>query len=227
VPGSSDHGDGSSLDILTKCDKCKKDCRKEDNPDPTCATKEWNFLKTHAPQFHFYNDIEASPGHFVYRTTSGSKRGSESGTKYYSASDHSPQHSPQTERTTSGSKRDSESVSKYYSASDHSPQHSPQHSPRHSPQTERTTSGSKRGSESGTKYNSFSEHSPPTEADLELLGLEEGFTESQLNGAWKKASLKYHPDKAGKSEEEQRMATEKMQEVNAAKVRLEPKAKHN
>jgi len=196
VPGSSDHGDGSSLDILTKCDKCKKDCRKEDNPDPTCATKEWNFLKTHAPQFHFYNDIEASPGHFVYRTTSGSKRGSESGTKYYSASDHSPQHSPQ-------------------------------HSPRHSPQTERTTSGSKRGSESGTKYNSFSEHSPPTEADLELLGLEEGFTESQLNGAWKKASLKYHPDKAGKSEEEQRMATEKMQEVNAAKVRLEPKAKHN
>jgi len=157
VPGSSDHGDGSSLDILTKCDKCKKDCRKEDNPDPTCATKEWNFLKTHAPQFHFYNDIEASPGHFVYRTTSGSKR----------------------------------------------------------------------GSESGTKYNSFSEHSPPTEADLELLGLEEGFTESQLNGAWKKASLKYHPDKAGKSEEEQRMATEKMQEVNAAKVRLEPKAKHN
>ena len=51
----------------------------------------------------------------------------------------------------------------------------------------------------------------------QILGVDRGASEDEIKKAFRKLSVKYHPDKwANKSEKEQKEAEEKFKEVNAA-----------
>jgi len=65
-PGQSEHGEGVSLDIVTNCTLCTKDCTREENPDPKCNTPEKKFLNAHAREYKFFATVDGSNNHYAY-----------------------------------------------------------------------------------------------------------------------------------------------------------------
>jgi len=80
-PGTSEHGIGIALDIMTRCGKCHINCKKDSHPDSACKTKELTFLKEHANAHNFFPSIEGSPGHFVYDETKEKEQKAEEAAK--------------------------------------------------------------------------------------------------------------------------------------------------